>query len=150
MPAPRPSKRVEPLPIGPGEIATTDELSKAWSARKFLYRSPYTGEDVPALVVRVPGGSFWAISLREPYGSCQLEYVTDLEKLRSQYHFNAEHPMVVNPCGRIIYDLGRYGNGPNGLVRGAVVRGTGVRPPFGIEIQTEGKNIVAVRIENTR
>lgn len=149
-PAPAPPKRVQQLPVGPGLIARADELTKVWSAKRFIYRNLYTGEELPALVVRLPGGSFWGISLREPYGRCDLEYVTDLERLRTQYHFNAEHPMVVDPCGRIVYDLARYSNGPTGLVRGAVVKGTGVRPPFGIEIRTEGKNIVADRIENTR
>lgn len=149
-PPPAPIKPVEKLPVGPGQIVRADELSKPWSSKKFLYRDPYSTEEIPAIVVRLPGGSFWAISLREPYGNCNLEYVTDLETIREKYHFNAEHPMVVDPCGRIVYELARYGNGPNGLVRGAVVKGTAVRPPIAIEVESSGNWIQAVRIENTR
>jgi len=147
---PTPSKPVVQLPVGPGQIVRTEEMSKAWSNKKFLFRSPYTAEDVPAMVVRLPGGELWAISLREPYGNCELEFVTDLGRLSSQYHFAAEHPMVVDPCTRAVFDLTRYGNGPNGLVRGAIVKGTSVRPPTAIEVEKQGGWIAAVRIENNR
>jgi hypothetical protein len=135
--------------VGPGPIATTEELAKPWSARKFLFRGPLTPEAIPALVVRLPGGQLWGFSLREPFGDCNLEYVTDLKKLGTDYGFHAEHPMVVNPCTRAVYDLMRYGGGaPNGgLVRGDIVQGTGVRPPMAIEIRTSGRDVVAVRSE---
>lgn len=149
-PAPAPPKPVEKLPVGPGQIVRADELSKPWSSKQFLYRDPYSTEEIPAVIVHLAGGSFWAISLREPYGNCTLEYVTDLETIREKYHFHADHPMVVDPCGRIVYDLARYGNGPNGLVRGAVAKGTAVRPPIAIEVESSGNWIQAVRIENTR
>jgi hypothetical protein len=148
-PAP-PPKPVAQLPFGPGQIARAEDLSKPWSSSKFIFRSPYTVEDVPAIAVRLPGGELWAISLREPYGTCDLEYVTDLEQLRTRYHYEAEHPMVVNTCSRAVFDLARYGNGPNGLVRGAIVKGTAVRPPIGIEVKKQGAWIEAVRIENNR
>ena len=149
-PAPAPPKPVERLPMGPGEIASADELAKPWSARKFIFRNPTTAEEVPALAVRLPGGNLWGISLREPYGTCELAYVTNLDELRTQYRVRAEHPMVVDPCNRVVYDLARYGGGPNGLVRGAIVMGTAVRPPIGIEIEERGNRILAARIENSR
>ena len=146
-PAPKP---VEHLPIGPGEIVRTEELTKPWSYKRFIFNNPYNQEKVPAVVVRLPGKDFWAVSLREPYGNCNLEYVTDLEKLSTQYHYSAEHPMVADPCGRVVFDLARYATGPNGLVRGAVVKGTAPRPPIAIEVETNGQWILAVRIENAR
>lgn len=139
----------EKLLVGPGPIATAGELSKPWSAKKFLFRGSLAPEPVPAMVVRLPGGDLWGFSLREPFGTCELEYVTDLKKLGTDYGFHAEHPMVANPCTRAVYDLMRYGGGaPNGgLVRGDIVQGTGVRPPMAIEIRTNGRDIVAVRSE---
>jgi hypothetical protein len=147
-PTPEPVvKPVERLPIGPGEIATTDELSKPWSAKRFIFRDPVTSQQTPAIAVRLPGGTLWGVSLREPYGTCELDYVTDLEKLRTQYQFRASHPMIVDPCTHTVYDLMRYGAGPNGLVRGEIAAGTAVRPPIGIEISTRGNHIVALQME---
>ncbi len=141
------SRPAEKLPVGPGEIATTDELSSAWSSKRFIFRNPITAEDLPAIAVRLPGGALWGISLLEPYGNCELAYVTNLAMLRSKYNFAAQHPMVINPCDGTIYDLARYGSGPNGLVRGEIVQGAAVRPPIGIEIVARGNRIVAVRVE---
>ncbi|HKW89681.1 MAG TPA: hypothetical protein VJN21_13115 [Candidatus Acidoferrales bacterium] len=134
------------LPVAPGVIATTDELTQPWSAKKFLFRNA-KGKTSAAMVVRLPDNSYWAFSLREPYGSCDLEYVTDLDKLSSEYRFQATHPMVVNTCTRTVFDLNQYGSGPTGEVRGDIVAGTGVRPPLAIEVDVNGKSILATRAE---
>ncbi|MFZ0638828.1 MAG: hypothetical protein WA020_08495 [Candidatus Acidiferrales bacterium] len=140
--APQP---VKTIPVAPGTIATTSEMNEPWSTKKFLYRNP-GGETFPALLVHLPGNSYWAISLRAPYGTCDLEFVS-IEKLRSDYNLAARHPMIGDPCTRTVYDLMRYGSGPNGLGRGAVVAGVGVRPPLAIEVQVEGGEIIASRSE---
>jgi hypothetical protein len=144
--APRPAEK---LAVGPGPVATTDDLTKAWSAKRFLFRDPLTTEPVPAMVVRLPGGEYWGLSLREPFGNCELEYVTDLQKLQTDYDFRANHPMVANPCSHTVYDLLRYSGGApdGGLVRGDIVRGIGIRPPVAIEIRVEGKQVRAARME---
>jgi hypothetical protein len=141
------AKTKSTLPHGPGVIATTEELAKAWSAKRFLFPDSVTGEIQPAMVVRLPRGEFWGFSLREPFGTCELEYVSDLEKLRTDYAFAANHPMVVDPCQHTVYDLLRYGGSNDGLVRGDIVQGAGIRPPMAIEIKTRGSEVVAVRME---
>lgn len=152
--APEPAEpaRTEPaqkLMIGPGIVATTAELAKPWSSQEFLFRGPFSADPVSAMVVRLPGGQLWGFSLREPFGECELQYVTDLNALATKYGFQANHPMVVNPCTRAVYDLMRYGGGApdGGLVRGDIVMGSGVRPPMAIEVRTSGRDIVAVRSE---
>jgi hypothetical protein len=137
------------LPVGPGSVATTEELAKTWSAKRFLYRNSLRGQTEPAMVVRLPRGELWGFSLLEPFGNCELEFVTDLDKLRTEYRYRADHPMVVDPCNRTVYDLLRYGGGAanDELVRGVIVQGTGIRPPMAIEIRVDGKDIVAVREE---
>jgi hypothetical protein len=143
-----PAARAEQLPSGPGQIATTDELAKVWSSKRFIYRDESTGDQTKAIVVKIPGGSFWGFSLREPFGTCDLEYVTDLQKLDSQYHYRADHPMVGDPCNRTVFDLTRYGTNSAGrLVRGQVAQGSAVRPPIAIEIRTSGKQVIAARME---
>ncbi|HTW22614.1 MAG TPA: hypothetical protein VMD78_03390 [Candidatus Baltobacteraceae bacterium] len=143
------SEPAEKLLTGPGPVATVAELSKPWSSREFLFRGTLTPDPVPAMVVRLPGGELWGFSLREPFGECELQYITDLKVLAANYGFQAQHPMVVNPCTRAVYDLAQYGGGaPNGgLVRGEIVQGSAVRPPMAIEMRTSGRDIVAVRGE---
>lgn len=133
--------------VGPGVVATADQLVRPWSAREFSFRDPVTLKDGPAMVVRLPGGELWGFSLRAPYGNCQLEFVTDLEKLDREYNFTASHPMVTDPCSKSVFDLARYGNAPAGLVRGEIVKGSAFRPPLGIEMRTQGDRIIAVRGE---
>ena len=139
--APAPS-----LPVAPGPVATTEELSRPWDARKFSYLNT-GGDSFPAMVVRLPGNAYWAFSLQVPYGTCELKLVTDIGKLRSDYKFAATHPMVADPCTHTLYDLTKYATGPDGLVRGAVVAGTGIRPPLAVEVQVRGHEILATRSE---
>jgi len=145
-PAVQPAALAPALPVAPGQVATTDQLSRPWATQEFTYRNA-PGDSFPAMVVRLPGNAYWAFSLRSPYGTCDLEFVTDTEKLGSKYHFTAAHPMVVDPCSHTLYDLTKYGSGPNGLVRGAVVVGAGIRPPLAIEIQINGRQVIASRVE---
>ena len=136
-------------------IATVGELSKAWSSVQFDYRDPLSGEKFPALLLRLPVGSashpagYWAMNLKAPYNSCQLEYVSDLQKLRTDYGYGAaKHPMVGNPCSRTLFDPLKMTNLPGNIwVRGAIAQGSDLRPPLGIEIKIEGKDIFAVRME---
>jgi hypothetical protein len=131
----------------PGVVATDEELAQPWSSKQFTYRDPIMGRDVPAMVVRLPDGGYWGFSLVDPIGSCQLEYVTDLDRLQSFYHFRTDHPMVGNPCNLALFDLLQYGGLPGAEVRGAPVNGMGVRPPIAIEIEQTGKAISATKIE---
>jgi len=142
-------KPVENLPLAPGPVATTEEMAKTWSSKRFMFRDPVTNQPLPAIVVRLPRGEYWGFSLREPFGNCDLEYVTDLETLQTKYQFRAEHPMVIDPCNQTVYDLLKYGSGASSdsLVRGEIIQGSGIRPPIAIEIHTQGNQVLAVRME---
>src|SRR5208337_666051 len=48
-PAP-PPKPAEKLPIAPGVVATTDQLEKSWSAKRFIFHNQITSEQVEAMV----------------------------------------------------------------------------------------------------
>src|SRR5690349_5628337 len=92
-------------------IASVDEMSQPWASKDFFYKNRLSGENVPAVLIRLPGGSasqrksYWAFSLNAPFGNCKLEYVADMEKLRTDYGFGAaNHPMVGNPCSRSVFD----------------------------------------------
>ena len=136
-------------------VATVDMMAKPWSATTFDYRDPLSGERVPALLLRLPGGSasqptgYWAFALKAAYGNCQLELVSDLAKLKGEYGYAAaRHPMVGNPCSHSVFDPTKMTNLPGNVwVRGAIVQGSDLRPPLGIEVKIEGKDIFAVRMK---
>jgi hypothetical protein len=136
-------------------VANIADLTKPWSSADFFVRNRLTGENIPATIVRLPSGSptlptgYWAFSRKAPYGSCQLEYVPDLNRLRNEYGFpRANHPLVGNPCSRTLYDPLKTSNLPGDVwMRGAIVQGSDIRPPFGVEIKVQGKQILAIRSE---
>jgi hypothetical protein len=142
-----PPKPAANLPVAPGVVATEEELAKPWSSKRFTYRDPMLDTDVPAMVVRLPRGGYWAFSLIEPFGTCELEYVTNLQRLQSVYDFQSDHPLVGDPCNHAVFDLLQWGGPPSAEVRGAPVKGMGVRPPLAIEIVQRGKEILATKIE---
>jgi hypothetical protein len=135
------------LPTAPGEIATTTEISKPWSSKKFVFANPLSHAVDPAMLVHLPGGSYWAFSLRAPFGGCTLEYVTDTKRIDTEYSFHTNHPMVVDPCSRSVFDLASYNQGDTGIVRGAVVHGPAFRPPIAIQVKVKGQHIEALRME---
>jgi hypothetical protein len=136
-------------------IATLSQLAKPWSSADFLIRSMTTGESIPAMIIRLPSGSptsssgYWAFSRKAPYGDCQLEYVRDIDKLRSDYGYRqANHPLVGNRCTGTLYDPLKTTNLPGNIwIRGAIVQGSDVRPPLGVEIKIQGKQVLAIRTE---
>jgi len=137
-------------------IATSAEMAKPWSTKDFFFKNHLSGDNVPALLVRLPSSSatqpagFWAFSLNSPYGNnCTLEYITDPSRLANEYGFRgAKHPMVGNPCSRSVFDPLKLTKLPGDVwVRGAIVQGSDLRPPFGIQVQIAGKQIQAVRME---
>jgi hypothetical protein len=154
-PAPDPSTLLPHATESAPGIAGVTEMAKPWSSKQFYIRNRQTGENIPALLVRLPAGSvsqasgYWAFSLNSAYGNCQLEYITDLDKLKNEYGFRgAKHPMVGNPCSRTVFDPLKTTNLPGNVwVRGAIVQGSDLRPPLGIEVQIQGKDILAVRTE---
>jgi hypothetical protein len=134
--------------VGPTVAATADELSKPWASKKFAFTNPVTLEHLNAMVMRLPTGELWAFSLQGPAGRCELEFVSDLAALASNYRFHAVHPMVVSPCDGTVYDpLKVAALAGNTWVRGEIVQGSGLRPPISINVKARGPTIVADRIE---
>ena len=156
VPAPAPDLTAS-VPVATEQdpvVAVTSDL-KPWGAKQFTFRNRLTGENVPALIVRLPSGSaaqasgYWSFAMKAAYSNCRLEYIDDLQKLTSDYGYQpASHPMVGNPCNRSVYDPLKYASlTGNVLARGAVVQGSDLRPPLGIETKVRGKQILAVRME---
>jgi hypothetical protein len=157
--SPQPAELQQPArppkePSGSVGLPTVQELGKPWSSKTFDFRTRLTGENIPSIVIRLPSGApdqpraYWAFSLQEPLGRCQLEYITDLRKLSADYGYEANHPMVGNPCSRAIFDPLQMTEALGGAwIRGAIVKGYGVRPPLGIKIRIERNQLVPVEME---
>lgn len=136
-------------------VAQVGDLAKPWDSRQFSFRDRATGANVPAVLIRLPGGGaaqargYWALVMKAAYSSCQLEYVQDIARLRGEYGFSrARHPMIGNPCSRTVFDPLKYGSiGGNVLARGAIVQGSDLRPPLAIEVKIKGNAILAIRTE---
>jgi hypothetical protein len=136
-------------------IAEVSEMAKPWSSKEFLFRNRLTGENVPALLIRLSSGSaaqpsgYWALALDTPFGTCRVEYFTNPANLRSDYGYGAlKHPMVGNPCSRSVFDPLKMTSLPGSVwVRGLIEQGSDLRPPLGIEVQVRDKQIQAVRME---
>jgi hypothetical protein len=155
-PAPDPSTLLPHATDANPGVADTDEMAKPWSSKDFFIRNRLNGENIPGLLVRLPTGSasqangYWAFEQKSPFGNCKLEYLSDLAKLKKDYGFrDPKHPMVGNPCSRTVFDPLKTSNLPGSGVwaRGAIVQGSDLRPPLAIEINVEGKKILAVRTE---
>jgi hypothetical protein len=154
-PAPDPSAAIPNATEASPGIATVSEMAKPWSSKEFFFRNRLTGENVPALLIRLPSGaatqsdSYWGLAMTSAYGNCRLEYITDLDKLKNDYGFRgAKHPMVGNPCNRTLFDPTRRTTLPGDiLVRGFIAQGSDLRPPLGIEVKITGKDILAVNME---
>jgi hypothetical protein len=136
-------------------IGDITNFTKPWTSMDFFIRNTITGENLPATLVRIPTGpvnspsGYWAFSRKSAYGDCQLEYITDLDKLLKDYDYrHATHPLVGNPCSRTLYDPLKTTNLPGNIwIRGAIVQGGDIRPPLSIEIEIRGKEILATRTE---
>jgi hypothetical protein len=144
----------------PGELgdfdvaAAVQELAEPWSSKTFIFHRPDTKEGVPSIVVRLPDsapeqpGSYWAFSRQPLFGHCQLDYITDLQKLSNDYKFEAKHPMVGDPCSRAVFDPLQMADMPGGTwARGAIVKGSAFRPPLGIEVVIKSDQLVAAKME---
>ncbi len=154
-PAADPSASLPRATAAAPDIATVAEMAKPWTAKNFSFANRLTDRDVPALLVRLPTGSatqpegYWAFGMSSPFSNCQLEYLQDMQKLKSDYDFQgAKHPMVGNPCSRTVFDPLKMASVPgNAWVRGAIAQGSDLRPPLSIEIKIVAKSIQAIRME---
>jgi hypothetical protein len=153
--SPKAAKHGQPAQVGAADgVATVQELVEPWSSKTFIFRRPETKENISSIVIRLPDsapdqpGSYWAFSLQTPFGHCQLEYITDLQKLSYDYRFQAKHPMVGDPCSRAVFDPLQMADLPGGdWARGAIVKGYAFRPPLGIEIRIKSDQLVAAKME---
>jgi hypothetical protein len=135
------------------QIATLADLPQPWASKSFIFYSVSQSRNVLALLIRLPGpasqsSSYWAFSLEAPFGKCELQYIQELDKLSSEYGVPARHPMVVNPCSHTVFDPLKLQETPgNTLVRGAIVQGSDVRPPYAIEVKVSVNQILAIAME---
>jgi hypothetical protein len=153
-PPPDPAPELPHATVANPQIATVEEMAKPWTSKEFIFVDHFSNESTPALLIRLSSGSasqpdgYWALAMTAPFGSCRLEYLGDITKVMEQYGFTARHPMVGDPCSRTVFDPLKMSNIPGNIwVRGSIAQGSDLRPPLGIEIKIQNKQILAVRKE---
>jgi hypothetical protein len=154
-PPPDPNAGIPTVTEGDPVIASVSEMAKPWNSKEFFYKNALSGENVAALLIRLPGGSpnqssgYWGLVMTAAYGNCKLEYIMDMQKLRNDYDYRgAKHPMVGDPCSRTLFDPTKLMNLPGNVwARGQIVQGSDLRPPLAIQVDVKGKDVVALRME---
>jgi hypothetical protein len=133
--------------LAPGPVATVAELAQPWSVARFQMQRP-SHEVANAMVIRLPSSpGYWGLLSVAPYGRCELALESDLRKLREEYSYAAIHPMVVDSCTQTVYDPLALGTSSGVWIRGKIVAGPGIRPPYEVEIKVEKGDVIASRSE---
>ena len=135
------------------QVAILADLPRPWSSRSFIFYNSVQSRNVLAQLIRLTGPasqstSYWAFSLEAPFSNCELEYIQELTKISSDYGVPANHPMVVNPYSHTVFDPLQFQKTPGDtIVRGAVVKGSDLRPPYVIEVKVFSNRILTTAME---
>jgi arsenite oxidase small subunit len=112
-------------------VATLADLAEPWSAVKFTLPGA-GGEALPCIVVRLPGGEFYASSLICPHNKCEIAYVSDPETARSNFDVDVATPVLACPCHFSVFDLLRHGE---------VIAGPAPSPPAQLKVEIRDKAV---------
>jgi arsenite oxidase small subunit len=118
----------------PGEpVAREADLAEPWSAITFNLRD--AEGDEPCIVVRLPGGGWYASSLVCPHNKCDITYMRDPASVRSAFDVDVSTPVLACPCHFSVFDLTRQGQ---------VVAGPAPSPPRQLKIEVRDGSVFAI------
>jgi arsenite oxidase small subunit len=127
------SAKVQAAPDKP--IASLADLAEPWSAVKFSL--PDTdGDQLPCIVIRLPGGGWYASSLICTHNKCEIIYVRDPNNARNSFDVDVTTPVLACPCHFSVYDLVRHGQ---------VIKGPAPGPPLQLKVEVRDNNVFISR-----
>jgi arsenite oxidase small subunit len=94
-------------------VAEQSALAEPWAAVEFTFE--LEGERVPGIVIRLPGGRWYASSLICPHANCAVKYFTDVTVARDTFDVAASNPVLGCPCHFSVFDVadgGKVLSGP--------------------------------------
>ena len=128
--------RSSPLRAAPDKaVATLKELAQLWSAVKFIMPD-VDGDDQPSIVVRLPGGGFYASSLICPHNKCEIMFVNDPVTARNSFDLDVGAPVLACPCHFSAFDPARDGK---------VIAGPAPNPPLQFKVEVRAGEVFVSR-----
>jgi Rieske Fe-S protein len=115
-------------------VASLAELAEPWSAVKFTLADD--GDQQPCIVVRLPGGGWYASSLICPHNKCEIMYVADPSIARSAFDVDVTTPVLGCPCHFSVFDVPRHGQ---------VIAGPAPNPPLQLKVEVRDNNVFVMR-----
>jgi Rieske Fe-S protein len=133
-----------PVTIAQGSTARADthapvahltDLTQPWSSVKFTLQDD-DGSDMPCIIVRLPGGAWYASSLICPHNKCTVMYVTDLDMARDSFNVESKTPVLACPCHFSVFDVTEGGR---------VIAGPAPHPPLQLHVTVQGNDVFVGR-----
>jgi arsenite oxidase small subunit len=100
------SSKAQAAPDNP--VASLAELAEPWSAVKFTLPDA-DGDQEPCIVIRLPGGGWYASSLICTHNKCEIIYVQDPRNARNSFDVDVVTPVLACPCHFSVFDPVRHG-----------------------------------------
>ena len=116
-------------------VARLAELTEPWSAAKFTLPD-VDGDQLPCIVIRLPGGGWYASSLICPHNKCDLLYVRDPSNARNSFDVDVSTPVLACPCHFSVFDLPEHGR---------VIKGPAPSPPLQLKVEVRDDNVFVSR-----
>jgi|GEM_PF-3271154 len=119
-------------------VATLADLSQPWAAVAFTAQDG--AEEVPGILVALPGGAIYAAALLCTHGGCPLQYETSAQTISDTYDVTVPGAALVCPCHFSVFDLTRDG---------AVAGGPAPRPPWRFEVMVRDGDVLVGRLDRS-
>lgn len=116
-------------------VAGLAELAEPWSAKQFSLADA-DGDELPCIVIRLPGDGWYASSLICTHNKCDLLYVRDPAAARNSFDIDVSAPVLACPCHFSVYDPVR---------RGEVIKGPAPSPPLQLKVEVRGNKVFVSR-----
>jgi arsenite oxidase small subunit len=116
-------------------IARLADLAEPWSAVKFTL-TDVDGDQLPCIVIRLPGGGWYASSLICPHNKCDILYVNDPRIARNTFDVDVSTPVLACPCHFSVFDLPQHGR---------VIAGPAPGPPLQLKVEVRDNDVFISR-----
>jgi arsenite oxidase small subunit len=115
------------------EVADEKAFAEPWAAVEFTFE--LEGERVPGIIIKLPGGRWYASSLICPHAKCVTRYFSDVTVARDTFDVAAKNPVLGCPCHFSVFDVA------NG---GKVISGPAPNAPLQLTVEArDGKVFVS-------
>lgn len=112
-------------------VARLAELAEPWSAVKFTLLDT-DGDRLPCIIIRLPGGGWYASSLICPHNKCEIAYVSDPTDARNTFDVDVSTPVLACPCHFSVFDVPQHGR---------VIAGPAPNPPLQLKVEVRDNNV---------